>query len=153
MRSTWSKPRRAREPSSSAAALCSGQNSHHSLLATTTSSRRTPALRNNSPNSTSEYPVGSGARPVSSLYRASSKKLMPSSLAAARIAAPVSAGRRSNVRQEPSDMADTSMPDEPRGRGLRQSAGIGQPPFDVPAAPAAGHRDHGELVVGATGPP
>jgi hypothetical protein len=32
------------------------------------------------------------------------------------------------------------MPDEPSGRGRRQFAGIGQPPFNVPAAPAAEHR-------------
>jgi hypothetical protein len=35
------------------------------------------------------------------------------------MAIPVSAGRRSNVRHEPSDSADTSMPDEPSGRTLR----------------------------------
>jgi hypothetical protein len=63
--------------------------------------------------------------------------LMPSSLAAARIAAPVSGGKCSNVRQEPSDMADTAMPDEPSGRGRRLSAGIGQPPFNVPPAGGA----------------
>src|SRR5215813_7392625 len=65
---------------------------------------------------------------------------MPSSLAAARIAAPVSGGRCSNVRQEPSDMADTAMPDEPSGRGRRLSAGIVQPPFDVPPEGAAACR-------------
>src|SRR5436190_13446066 len=57
---------------------------------------------------------------------------MPSPAAVARIAEPVSAGRCSNVRQEPRDMADTSMPDEPSGRGRRTFAGIGQPPFNVP---------------------
>jgi hypothetical protein len=35
------------------------------------------------------------------------------------MAIPVSAGRRSSVRNEPSDSADTSMPDEPSGRTLR----------------------------------
>jgi hypothetical protein len=30
-------------------------------------------------------------------------------------------------------MADTSMPEEPSGRGRRHFAGIGQPPFNVPA--------------------
>ena len=59
---------------------------------------------------------------------------MPSSLAAARIAAPASGGKRSNVRQEPSDMAETVMLDVPSGRGRRLFAGIGQPPFGVPAA-------------------
>src|SRR5437879_13298342 len=59
---------------------------------------------------------------------------MPSPAAAAMIAAPVSSGRCSNVRHEPRDMADTSMPDEPSGRGRRLFAGISQPPFHVSAA-------------------
>src|SRR5690242_1211891 len=49
---------------------------------------------------------------------------MPSPAAVARIEAPVSGGRCSNVRQEPRDMADTSMPDEPSGLGRRTFAGI-----------------------------
>src|SRR5215470_384860 len=43
------------------------------------------------------------------------------------MATPVSGGRRSNVRHEPSDSADTSMPDEPSGRGRRLPAGMGPP--------------------------
>jgi len=34
------------------------------------------------------------------------------------------------------------MPDEPSGRGRRLFAGIGQPPFDVLAAPAAERRGY-----------
>src|SRR5215831_17341024 len=52
---------------------------------------------------------------------------MPSARAARRMATPVSGGRRSNVRHEPSDSADTSMPDEPSGRGLRSPAVMGPP--------------------------
>ena len=63
----WSRPIRARDPASSWAGDWSGQNSHQSLLDTTTSSRRQPEARNSSPKTTSEYPVGSGACPVSSL--------------------------------------------------------------------------------------
>jgi hypothetical protein len=57
---------------------------------------------------------------------------MPSSLAAAKIAAPVSGGKRSNVRQEPSDMAETVMPDEPSGRGRMLSAGMASLPSACP---------------------
>ena len=63
----YSKPMRPSEPSISAAASCSGQNSHHSLLLTIVSSRFQPADRKSSPKRTSEYPVGIGAEPVSSL--------------------------------------------------------------------------------------
>jgi hypothetical protein len=63
----WSSRIRASDPASSWAGDWSGQNSHQSLLDTITSSRRQPAARNSSPKTTSEYPVGIGARPVSSL--------------------------------------------------------------------------------------
>ena len=63
----WSSPIRPSDPASSSAGDWSGQNSHQSLLDTTASSRRQPAARNSSPNTISEYPVGTGAWPVSSL--------------------------------------------------------------------------------------
>src|SRR5215472_3340131 len=59
---------------------------------------------------------------------------MPSSRAARRMATPVSGGRRSNVRHEPSDSADTSMPDEPSGRRFTLPAGMGPP-----SVPRHGH--------------
>src|SRR5712691_6650707 len=116
MRSTYSKPIRVSEESSSCAADSAGQNSHHSLLATTTSSRRLPAARNSSPNTTSEYPVGSGAVPVSSFYRASSRKSMPCFCAAFITASPCSRDMRSYVRQEPRAKTETSIPDPPSVR-------------------------------------
>src|SRR5215831_7108109 len=73
---------------------------------------------------------------------------MPSSRAARRMATPVSGGRRSNVRHEPSDSTDTSMPDEPSGRALRLPAGMGPP-----SVPRHGHmlpRDQGPGPAGRT---
>jgi hypothetical protein len=51
-------------------------------------------------------------------FGASSKKLMPSSRAARMTATPVWTGSRSYVRQEPSDNADTCIPEEPSGLRL-----------------------------------
>ena len=57
---------RSSDASSSCADVC-GQNSHHSLLAIVTSSRGQRDAAKSSPKTTSEYPVGIGAEPLSSL--------------------------------------------------------------------------------------
>jgi len=106
---------RPSEASSSPAADCSGQNSHHSLLATTTASRAHPDARNSSPKTTSDQPVGIGARPVSSSYRASSRKSIPASRAARMTATPSERGMRSNVRHDPSATRETAIPERPSG--------------------------------------
>jgi hypothetical protein len=64
---------------------------------------------------------------------------------------PISRGTCSNVRQDPSDSADTSSPDEPSGRGLgsvpasqppsiRQPVLTGRRCYLPPAARQAGRR-------------
>jgi hypothetical protein len=43
------------------------------------------------------------------------------------MATPVPAGNRSNVRHEPSDNADTSIPEVPSGRELKKPSGTVPP--------------------------
>ena len=121
---------RSSEPSSSSAAALLGPElppqlvRHDDLVALPARGAEQLAERR-PPSSPSDRSL-----PVSSSYRASSRKSIPASRAATITAIPVSRGIRSNVRHEPSESAETRCPtSRVRGapclssRGARAAAG------------------------------